>query len=137
MRAVTRSAAEAGAGAGAGAEAEVEVEVPLVEGGAAVAVTDENKREWLTKLLAAEMVGGIAEEAAHFRRGFVDVVGVAAHVDPSEPGVGRWVTPYFFLLSAAELAALWSGASPQHPPSTPPAPPSTPPHRPTLSIAQP
>ena len=131
VRAVACRAAEAGAGA------EAEVEVPLVEGGAAVAVTDENKREWLTKLLQAEMVGGIAEEAAHFRRGFVDVVGVAAHVDPSEPGVGRWVTPYFFLLSAAELAALWSGASPQHPPSTPPAPPSTPPHRPTLSIAQP
>ena len=119
VRAVTRSAAEAGAGAGAGAEAEGEGEVPLVEGGAAVAVTDENKREWLTKLLAAEMVGGIAEEAAHFRRGFVDVVGVAAHVDPSEPGVGRWVTPYFFLLSAAELAALWSGAHPQHSSASP------------------
>jgi hypothetical protein len=110
-------AAEAAAGV------EAEVEVPRVEGGAAVAVTEENKREWLTKLLQAEMVGGIAEEAAHFRRGFVDMVGVAGHVDPSDPAVGRWVTPYFFLLSAAELAALWSGA----PPSTPSiAQPSTP-----------
>ena len=52
MRAVACRAGEAGAGA------EAEVEVPLVEGGAAVAVTEENKREWLTKLLAAEMVGG-------------------------------------------------------------------------------
>ena len=96
--------------AGMEVEAEVEVEVPLVEGGAAVAVTEDNKREWLTALLRAEMVDGYAEATMHFRKGFVDVVGIAGHVDPSDPNVGRWVTPYFFLLSAEELATLWSGA---------------------------
>ena len=92
-------------------EVEAEVEVPLVEGGAAVAVTEDNKREWLTALLQGEMIDGYTEAAAHFRKGFVDVVGIAGHVDPSDPNVGRWVTPYFFLLSPAELSMLWSGAS--------------------------
>ena len=129
VRAVLRQAGRAGGGARqkreagmeagmeveAEAEAEVEVEVPLVEGGAAVAVTEDNKREWLTALLRAEMVDGYAEAATHFRKGFVDVVGIAGHVDPSDPNVGRWVTPYFFLLSAEELATLWSGPPPALP----------------------
>jgi len=90
---------------------EAEVEVALLEGGAAMAVTEENKREWLTRLLRCEMVDGYAEASAHFRKGFVDVVGIAGqHVDPSDPEVARWVTPFFFLLSAEELATQWSGA---------------------------
>ena len=125
VRAVLRQAGRAGGGArqkreagmeaGMEVEAEAEVEVPLVEGGAAVAVTEDNKREWLTALLRAEMVDGYAEAATHFRKGFVDVVGIAGHVDPSDPNVGRWVTPYFFLLSAEELATLWSGPPPALP----------------------
>jgi hypothetical protein len=123
VRSVRRQAARAVGGAGqemeveaeaeveAEVEVEEEVEVPLDEGAAAVAVTQDNKREWLTALLQGEMIDGYTEAAAHFRKGFVDVVGIAGHVDPSDPNVGRWVTPYFFLLSPAELSMLWSGAS--------------------------
>ena len=112
---VQRQAVRAGGGAGqeAGMEMEVEgeaeVEVPLIEGGAAVVVTEGNKLQWLTALLRGEMVDGYTEAAMHFRKGFVDVVGIAGHVDPRDPAVGRWVTPYFFLLSSEELATLWSG----------------------------
>ena len=44
-----------------------EVEVALREGGAAEAVTDANKEEWLELLLRQELVGSLEEAAAHFR----------------------------------------------------------------------
>ena len=93
-----------------------EVEVPLVEGGAAIAVTDENKHDWLEQLLRSELVDGIAEAAFHFRKGLVDVLGHAAmgHLrDAAHPEL-RWATPYFCMLSATELVEQWSGAPISH-----------------------
>ena len=51
-------------------------EVPLVEGGAEVPVTNENKAEWLQRLLRSELVDSLAPAAAHFRRGLLQVVGL-------------------------------------------------------------
>ena len=42
--------------------------MPLIEGGAAVRVTDGNKREWLERLLRAELVDGIAAATGAFRK---------------------------------------------------------------------
>uniref|UniRef100_A0A7S3BEZ3 HECT-type E3 ubiquitin transferase n=2 Tax=Haptolina ericina TaxID=156174 RepID=A0A7S3BEZ3_9EUKA len=88
-----------------------EAEVPLVEGGQGKEVTDENKGEWLEKLLWSEMVESCADAAKHFRKGFMDVVGFAStydHVD--DPEICRWTTPHFFMLTADELRTQWSGA---------------------------
>ena len=86
-----------------------EVSVPLIAGGGGVVVTEDNKREWLEKLLQSELVDGCAEAASHFRKGFLDVVGMP-NVDSSDPYLSRWTTPHLFLLSAAELQRAFSGA---------------------------
>ena len=93
-----------GTACGGGVEA-----VPLVEGGAQIALTDENKREWLERLLRSELVEGFAEAASQFRSGLLDVVAMA-HVDAAHVEHSRWLTPHFFLLSAGELQQQWSGA---------------------------
>jgi hypothetical protein len=85
------------------------VQVPLVAGGRDVAVSDENKLEWLQRSLHSELVDGFTEMAAFFRGGLLDVVGLG-RVDPSHAELCRWTTPFFFLLSAAELQYQWSGA---------------------------
>ena len=85
------------------------IDVPLVEGGAAIPVTDANKRDWLERLLRSELVEAHAEAASHFRKGLVQVVGMVGSVDTSDPEQCRWSTPHFFLLSAHELQQQWAG----------------------------
>lgn len=88
-----------------------EREVALVEGGAAIPVTDDNKCEWLERLLRAELVESCQEAATHFRKGFVDVVGLpSTYAFSDDARVSRWTTPHFFILTADELQVQWSGA---------------------------
>ena len=60
-------------------------DVPLVEGGEAIAVTDENKREWLSLLLHHKLGGGVAEAMRSFRKGLLDVVGLQVRQNPPVP----------------------------------------------------
>ena len=69
-----------------------------MESGAGVAITEENKQEWLQRLLRSELVEGYAQAAAHFRKGFLDVVGMR-DVDPANAEMSRWTTPHFFMLT--------------------------------------
>eukprot|EP00908_Phaeocystis_cordata_P025347 Transcript_7800.p1 GENE.Transcript_7800~~Transcript_7800.p1 ORF type:complete len:419 (-),score=37.76 Transcript_7800:2-1258(-) len=85
-------------------------EVPLVEGGASLAVTEQNKHTWLQALLRAELLDSCAAAATHFRQGLLDVIGVSPNLDAADANTARWLTPHLFLLSAEELRSLWSGA---------------------------
>ena len=87
-----------------------DVEVPLVDGGAAINVTDENKHAWLEALLRAELLESFHEAATHFRKGLVDVIGLARAETRTNVDIARWTTPHFCLLSAEELQRQWSGA---------------------------
>lgn len=44
-------------------------EIELVEGGASLSVLEENKHDWLQRLLRSELVDGYSGSAAHFRKG--------------------------------------------------------------------
>lgn len=98
-----------GGGRGGGGLGPAVREVPLVEGGESKAVTDENKLEWLERLLRSELVDGCAEAARHMRRGFLDVVG-RPNVDADLPELSKWTTPHLCMLSPSELQTTWSGA---------------------------
>ena len=87
-----------------------EVRLPLVADGDALVVTEGNKSEWLERLLRSELVDAITEAAEHFRRGLLDVVGLAGGLDAVDAESQRWMTPHFCLLSAEELQRQWSGA---------------------------
>jgi len=106
---LSRSVAESGLQDQAFVRSVGPIDVPLVEGGAAIPVTDANKREWLERLLRSELVEAHAEAASHFRKGLVEVVGMVGSADPRDPEQCRWSTPHFFLLSAHELQQQWSG----------------------------
>ena len=61
--------------------------------------------------IAGELVDGCVQAAAHFRKGFIDVVGMpSTYAFADDPEISRWTTPHFFMLSAGELQELWSGA---------------------------
>jgi len=73
--------------------------VDLVKGGAGIPVTDENKVQWLTKLLKRELVKEPAPAAQAFRTGLIDVL-----------GGGHGTCPLLCLLGADDLQELWGHA---------------------------
>ena len=111
---LTRSLTESGLGDARWVRAVGELDVPLVDGGADLAVTEDNKLAWLETLLRCELVNGYAEAAVHFRRGFQDVVGMPSTHTIADPVTSRWTTPHFFMLTAEELQLQWSGAPISH-----------------------
>lgn len=52
--------------------------VELVPGGSQIDVTDENKEEWVTKLVEYKLVTSVTEQADAFRQGMLDVLSEAA-----------------------------------------------------------